>query len=260
MQSRFLLLFAGVSACLAIAPPAKAEVAQKAGVRVSVEARLTPAKLPRTGTAPISVAFAGSIGTLRTEALPQLERLSISLNSHGRLSTRGIARCRLGQIEPSTTIEALSACRSSLVGQGHFSADVRLPEQSPFPSEGKVLAFNGRFKGEPAIFAHIYGTDPVPTSYVLPFTIGTTHGTYGTVLEASLPKVTGDWGFVTGISMSLRRTFESHGKQESYLSAGCPAPVGFPGTVFPLAKASFFFAGGLEVASVVNRSCRVAGR
>jgi hypothetical protein len=260
VQSRVSLLFAGVLAILAIVPAAQGEVAQKGGVRVSVEARLAPARLPRMGTAPVSVAFAGRIEALKTEAVPQLEKLSISLNSHGRLSTQGIARCRLGQIEPSTTTEALSACRSSLVGQGHFSADVRLPEQSPFPSDGKVLAFNGRFKGEPAIFAHIYGTDPVPTSYVLPFTIGTTHGTYGTVLEASLPKVTGDWGFVTGISMSLRRTFESHGKQESYLSAGCPAPVGFPGAVFALAKTAFSFTGGLEVSSVVSRRCRVAGR
>jgi hypothetical protein len=71
----------------------------------------------------------------------------------------------------STTAEAISACRSSLVGTGTFSANVKLPEQSPFPSEGKVLAFNGRFKGRPAILAHIYGTRPVPTSYVLPFTI-----------------------------------------------------------------------------------------
>ena len=147
-----------------------------------------------------------------------------------------------------------------MIGEGHFSADVRLPEQSPFPSQGKLLAFNARYQGAPAIFAHIYGTEPAPTSYVLPFLITHTRGTYGTVLEAQLPRVTGEWGFVTGISMALDRTFSYHGKPRSYLSAGCPAPAGFTGASFPLARTTFAFAGGLRLTSVLNRSCRVAGR
>jgi hypothetical protein len=190
---------------------------------------------------------------------PQLRTISIALNSHGRLQTRGLPRCRLGHINPSTSSEALSACRSSLVGEGDFSADVKLPEQSPFPSDGKVLAFNGRFGGRPAILAHVYGTSPIPTSYVLPFLIETTGGTFGTVLEAALPRVTGEWGFVTGISMRLDRTYSEHGRRLSYLSASCPAPVGFPGAVFALAKTTFSFDGGLRLSSVLNRGCRVLG-
>jgi hypothetical protein len=237
-----------------------AEVAQEQGVRVSVSASLVPSKLPRSGTAPVAVSFAGQIRPTSAAAIPQLQKIAIAINSHGRLLTRGLPRCRLGHISPSTTHEALQACASSLIGEGHFSADVRLPEQSPFPSEGKILAFNGRFKGKPAIFAHIYGTEPIPTSYVLPFLIKGIRGTYGTVLEASLPRVTGEWGFVTGISMALDRSFTFHGEKQSYLAAGCPAPKGFPSVTFPLAKTSFAFAGGLKLSSVLNRSCKVAGR
>jgi hypothetical protein len=244
---------------MALSSLARAEVVQKGSIRVTVSGRLAPVKLPREGRAPVSVSFAGKISSTVPGGPPQLKAIAIAINSHGKLLTRGLPRCRLGHISPSTTSEALAACRSSLVGEGRFSADVKLPEQSPFPSAGKIMAFNARYQGRPAILAHIYGTEPVPTSYVLPFAIKTTTGTYGTVLEASLPKLTGEWGYVTGISMALNRTFTVHGKEASFLSAGCPAPEGFPGAVFPLAKTTFAFDGDLKLSSVLNRSCKVAG-
>jgi hypothetical protein len=236
-----------------------AEVSQKQGVRVSVQGSIKPSKLPRTGAAPVAVSFAGRIGATDPAGPPQLEKIAVAINRHGRLDTRGLPRCRMGQIDPSTTREALAACRRSLIGEGSFSANVKLPEQSPFPSRGKILAFNGRLHGRPAAFAHIYGTSPVPTSIVLPFLIKGTKGTFGTLLTASLPRVTGEWGYVTGLSMTLKRRFSFKGKRRSYMSAGCPAPAGFSQAIFPLARTSFAFAGGLTLTSVLTRSCRVRG-
>jgi hypothetical protein len=230
--------------------PATAEVAQKGGVRVSVTGKLTPSRLPRSRSAPIAVSVASHITAIKPGSLPKLERIDIAINSHGELKTRGIPLCRLGHISPSTTAEALAACRSSLIGEGHFSANVKIPEQSPFPSEGKVLAFNGKLGGHPAIFAHIYGTEPVPTSYVLPFLIAKSAGTFGTVLEAALPRITGEWGYVTGVSLDM---------QPRFLAAACPAPEGFPGVVFPLMRTTFGFDGGLKLTSTLNRSCKVRG-
>jgi hypothetical protein len=155
----------------------------------------------------------------------------------------------MGKINPSTTNEAMGACRTSLIGEGTFSANVKIPEQSPFPSLGKVLAFNGKLRGKPAIFAHIYGTKPVPTSYVLPFSVSSKpKGSFGTTLSASLPQVTGEWGYVTGISLSL---------QPKVLSAGCPAPKGSSKALFPLARTTFAFEGGLALSSTLNRTCKV---
>jgi hypothetical protein len=242
--------------CL-IASTTTAEVSQKDGVRVSVKGTMSPSALPRTGTAPIAVSVAGHISPTEDGALPRLSKIAIAINRHGKLDRAGLPLCRLGHISPSTTQEALQACKSSLVGEGSFSANVKIPEQSPFPSQGKVLAFNGRLRGKPAIFAHIYGTKPVPTSYVLPFSISSAKGTFGTILEASLPEVTGEWGYVTGLSLSLDRQFSSHGKQRTYLAAGCPAPKGFDKAVFPLAKTTFAFDGGLALSSTLNRTCKV---
>jgi DNA-binding beta-propeller fold protein YncE len=234
-------------------------VVQRGPVRVNFDGKLTPHALPRRGAAPVGIAVDARISGTNGGAPPQLRRIAIQINRNGHFGAKGLPICQEDEIQPSTTAGARASCGRALVGEGHFAANVKLPEQSPFPSSGKVLAFNGRLHGKPAILAHIYGTQPVPTSYVLPFSIGDSRGTYGTVLEASLPHATGDWGYVTGLEMKLRRSFSYRGKRRSYLSAGCPAPAGFPGAVFPLARTSFAFAGGMTLVSVLNRSCRAKG-
>jgi hypothetical protein len=243
-------------AVLAGATPASAELVQERGVRVAVDGDLSPSRLPRHGVAPVEVEIGGRISSSGRGGPPQLEQVVFAFNSAGRLSTRGLPRCRLGHIDPSTTAEALAACREALVGQGRFSANVRFPEQSPFPSRGKVLAFNGVLRGRPTILAHIYGTVPVPTSYVLPLEIRRGGGTFGTRLIASLPRATGEWGHVTGLRLALGRTFSVHDKPRSFLAAGCPAPAGFPGALFPLVRTSFTFEGTGTLTTTLMRSCR----
>jgi hypothetical protein len=233
------------------------EIAQRGDLRVKFDARIAPRALPRTDSAPIAVSVAGAIATSDGSHPPQLRRVQIALNRAGRLDRRGLPLCRLEDIQPSTTQNALRACGQARVGEGTFSADVVIPEQSPFPSDGEVVAFNGEQDGRPVIFAHVYGTEPIPTSFTLPLRISHAKGRFGTVLSAALPHVTSEAAVVTGITLSLHRTFRYRGEPHSYLSAGCPAPKGFPGALFPLARASFAFAGGESLSSTVVRSCRV---
>ena len=251
-MGRRKLATVGTSALLALAALgvtlAQAEVSQKQGVKVTVNGSLSPKALPRKGSAPVSVAVDGQItATQGASALPQLQHLEIAINSAGKLDLRGVPHCRINHINPSTNEEALAACRSSLVGEGSFSANVVLPEQSPFPSKGKLLAFNGTIGRQPALFAHIYGTKPVPTSYVFAFKVKKQKGTFGTILETDFPKATGEWGYVTGISLKLDKRF---------LTAGCPAPKGFSKASFPLARTLFSFAGGLNMQNTLNRTCK----
>ncbi len=239
------------------APTASAsETIQRDKVRVGVDASLAPKKLPRKGTAPVSFSLEAKISAAKGSAPPQLRTIEIEINRFGHIEPKGIPVCQVDQIQPATTEAALEACRSSLVGTGAFQAKVLISQQAPFPSNGKVYAFNGTWKGRPAILAHVYGTQPIPTSATIPFVIGKAKGsTYGTKLIASLPQVTSKWGYVTRISMKLGRSFSSHGKRRSYLSAGCPAPKGLPGATFPLSRTSFAFEGGKTLSSVLSRSC-----
>ena len=59
--------------------------------------------------------------------------------------------------------------------------------------------------------------------------------------------------------MTLSRRYSYRGQRHSYLSAGCPAPKGFPGVSFPLARTSFAFAGGMKLTSTLTRDCKVRG-
>jgi hypothetical protein len=60
--------------------------------------------------------------------------------------------------------------------------------------------------------------------------------------------------------LRLNRRFSYRGKRRSYLSAGCPAPAGFSGASFPLVRASFGFAHGTTLTSVLTRTCKATGR
>jgi hypothetical protein len=256
MRGRVALLL-GATVLLGASAARGSDLAQEGNLRVRFDAEVSPKKLPREGTAPISVRIAGIVSTTDGARPPALRRFEVAINRAGRLETSGLPVCRRDEIQPATTANALAACRDAKVGEGRFEANVVIPEQSPFPSNGRLIAFNGLQGGKPVIFAHVYGTEPIPTSFTLPLRISRTKGRFGTVLSASLPGVTSDVAFVTGISLTLGRRYSAGGERHSYLSAGCPAPAGFPGVVYPLARASFSFAGMRALRTTATRDCRV---
>jgi hypothetical protein len=245
-------LLAVLIAMLALGSFAEAEVVQKGTVRVKFEGELTPKGLPRTGEAPVRVSVGAKIIALRESEPPRLRKISIAINSAGNFSPGVVPVCTVRDIQPSTTQNALKACGSSLVGTGSFSAKILLPQQAAFPAGGKLYAFNGVYEGHPAILAHVYGTEPVPTSFTLPFVMTRRKGELGTVLTASLAELTGKAGYITGLSLDLGAAKGS----KSYLSASCPAPSGFGSATFAFAKATFDF-GRADLVSTLTRNCQV---
>jgi hypothetical protein len=242
--------------CLIFAAATQAETIRKGNLQIAFAGKIAPRKLPRVGSAPVAVSISADIKTTDHSAPPQLQTIELAINRNGHLDQRGLPSCRYHQIQPASTQEAREACPGGVVGHGTFEADVALPEQSPYPSDGTILAFNGRLHGKPVIFAHIYGTKPLPTSFTLPFEVRQRpKGTYGTVLSATLPPVAADWGYVSGVSLTLQRRFRYHGQTRSYISASCPAPKGFPGASFALANAAFGFEGGKTLRTTMTRSC-----
>jgi hypothetical protein len=243
---------------LTLASLANAEVIQRGGLRVTVEGELTPQKLPRQGGAPIHVSIGTKIASSKGGDPPQLRKIAIAINRYGRFDSKGLPTCTERDIQPATTQSALAACGPSLVGTGHFSAKILFKQQVPYPASGKLYAFSGTYKGKPAILAHVYGKKPVPTSFTFPFVLQKAKGTFGTVLSASFPEVTGNAGYVTGLSLSLGKVFRANGKAHSFLSASCPAPKGLSRAPFSLAKATLSFP-GRTLSTTLTRSCKVRG-
>lgn len=250
------ILAALFAACASLA---QAELTARGDLFVKFSGGIAPNSLPRDTRAPISVAITGTVQTLSGERPPALRGISIALNQSGRLDAHGLPVCHRSQIEPSSTEEALARCGAARVGGGHYAADVAFPEQTAFPSNGRIVAFNAIVGGKRAILAHIYDPNPVPITRVVVFHIHESSGTYGTVLNGFLPAAENRWGYLRRISLNLHREFVYRGQRRSYLSAACDAPTGFPGATFPFAEASMSFADGRTLSSTLTRSCKVQG-
>jgi hypothetical protein len=238
---------------------AQAELTAYGDLFVKFSGGITPNALPRNSRAPITVSVAGSIRTLSGTQPPALRLITIAINRGGHLDTAGLPLCGRAQIEPSSTEEAMAACGPALVGRGSFSAQVAFPEQSSYPSQGRILAFNAVVDGHRAILAQVYGEKPVPITRIIVFHIHDLGGTYGTVLSGAVPEAENRFGYLEKISLSLHRTYEYRGRLHSYLSASCAAPGNFPGATFPFARASMGFDDGRTLSSILTRSCKVRG-
>lgn len=245
-----------VTFLLLLVPAASAEVIQRDGARVGIDAQLQPKALPRQGEKPVRLQLGLTVGAEPGAELPRLRAIELRLDRSVRLRPDAFPRCRVGQIQPSTSAGALATCGDALVGEGRFAAEILLPEQAPFPSRGKVLAFNGVYRGRPAILAHVYGTRPAPNAYTLPFRISA--GAGGNVLRASLPKATVQTGFVRQLRMTIGATHRRGGERVGYVSARCPATPGSGSALYPLARASLEFAGSAAMRGKLMRGCSVA--
>jgi hypothetical protein len=243
---------------MAVSVCALAATVQSGGLRITALAQIKPYKLPRHQPAPIAVFIAGHLQNAKGGVPPQLQKLRIEVNRHGLLQSHGLPVCRLPQVQPASTERALDNCGDALIGSGQFWAHIVLPDQGAYPTQGRLLIFNGRDGKRPLILAHIYTSHPFNSSFVIPFSIRhVPKGPYGTELQASLPQALGSWGYLDRIKLTLRRKYRFQGRELSYFNAACPAVGKAKRTSFPLAYTEFFFAGRESMGVTVNKTCGV---
>jgi hypothetical protein len=258
MRQRLPIFVLAALLALAVAAGAWAAVEKSGNVLVRFNAEFSPHTLPRETPAPIEVTIKGEVSTTDGSHPPPLQWLEVELNRNGRLYTKGLPSCPSSLLQSTSTEEAKARCGRALVGHGSFSADIVLGATKPVITSGKILAFNGRRAGKPALLFHFFGGDPVRFTLVVPLRIGQRkEGTFGTVLRARIPKLANGFGSITQINVSLGRHWSYAGKRRSYLSAACLAPDGFTGGPFPFARARFRFQDRPEISSTLVKSCRV---
>lgn len=255
---RAILVVVALLVALGAAGVARAEVEQQGNVVVVFDGRILPRALPRTGVAPVAVTVDSTFKAADgSDPPPQLQDISIGINRGGKIYDRGLPTCRVRKIQPTTINAARRICGGAIVGSGNVQVRVHLTNQEPFTFKGPMLIFNAeRSSGERRLLAQVYGSKP-PSAFVLTFKILKKQGTFGTVIKTTLPKPARQWAYVTHFEMKLRRTYVYKGEQHSYISAGCAAPEGFPGAVYPFARAKFGFAGGKQVTTTLVRDCTV---
>lgn len=254
---RLFLTITVLAAALLSATLARGELVQSGDVRLAFNGGFEPHALPRDRAVPVTLRLGGSILGVNGSRPPAVRRFSIALNRYGHIFTRGLPACPAGELEGTSTQEALSRCRGALVGRGRVTANVDFPSLD-FPEEGRALAFNGQAGGRPAVLLHIYGSRPVQATVVLVFRIShPRRGPFGTVFTTTVPKIASDLGYLADIRLSFDRRFTFAGRPRSFLSASCAAPSGFPGAIFTFARGRFLFDNGQQLTTTLTRNCRV---
>ncbi len=233
----------------------EADFVRSGDLLVSFDADLAPSKLPRSGVAPVKVGFKGSFENLDASDTPALRTMEVRLSRGGRIESTGLPKCSLESLRDRTTAEALSKCRRALVGTGTVGSALRFPDGRRVRSRSKLLLFNTRG----GIVMHVFTTEPLRGTFLIPMKISAGSGGFGTVLTAEFPRIAAGYGYLTGFSMVIDRSYSFGGARRSYVVAGCPAPPGLNRVTFELAQVTYRFDGGITIKSGVLRSCSVRG-
>jgi len=246
-------------AALALAGIALAEEKREGDIVVTVDGGISPRALPRTGTAPVTVTLDSTFKSAEgADPPPQLRTIAVGINRGGTIFDRGLPTCRVRRIQPTTISAARRICGGAIVGSGHVQVRVHLTNQPPFTFKGPLLVFHAKpAEGHRRLLAQVYGQKP-PSAFVLTFNVLEKQDTFGTVIKTTLPKPARQWAYVTHFDMKLHRLYTYQGQKHSFISAGCAAPEGFPGAVFPFARANFGFAENKHVVETLIRDCTVS--
>jgi hypothetical protein len=256
---RIRLLIIATLAVLCFGVSARAEVTRNGDLITTFSSEITPKVLPRHHPVPVAVSVSGDFKAAAKAPLPQLRTISVAINRAGRLFDRGLPTCRVAAIQPATEAAARALCSGAIVGSGHVTVEAHLENQAPFLVRAHLLAFNGPSRhGRKLILAQVYAKSP-PGAFVLTFKVKKRSGLFGSNMSTVLPPSARSWAYLTHFDMTLSRRYRFRGRSRSFVSAACGAPAGFPGAVFPLAKASYGFGNGQTTKTTVVRSCRVAG-
>lgn len=247
-----LALFAFVGATAS-----QAEVLQNGNLRVKFDAEFDPHSLPRQKPASVQIKISGSIKTTDGTHPPPLRWLEIELNRNGKLATAGLPVCSAPLLQSTTTEQAFDRCGSAVVGRGNFQAVVALG--GDVPTSGKIIAFNSRLAGKPALLLHFFAGVPARFTLVVPLKITRkSKGEFGTLLRTRVPKLAGGLGSVTEIDLTIGRRYSSGGRPHSYISAACGAPKGLNIAIFPFTRTRFRFENHQKISAKLTKTCRVS--
>jgi hypothetical protein len=239
-----------------LAIPVDAERNASGSLIVFLEGGISPRTLPRTHKAPVAVQLHGGLHTAEGIPLPRVKQVRLELAYKGELDTTGLPLCPRAQLRAVNIQEALSICRSALVGRGRLYARIFLPGQLPFGLHAHLLAFNGKTsQGRTSVWVLAYSQNP-PVSFVLPFHIRRESGTFPTVLVSVIPRNVGPWPHFAQFNIVISRTFRHQGRVHSYLSASCPLPPKLTSGLLSLARATFTIADGPNLSVETVRTCR----
>jgi hypothetical protein len=232
----------------------KPTVIQVGDLKLTFNGGFSPKKLPKKTLAPISLNVSGKIQKAGGARPPALKSFVLETDKNGSVDAKGLAACKGGRLEATTTSAAEKACKKSIVGKGKTDVIVEFAEQAPINLKSDLVLFNGGVKGgKTTLFIHAYLSSPIAAAIVTDVKIKRKkNGRYGVQSIASIPKIANGAGSVTNFSLTINKKFSFKGKKKSYLSAKCP-----DGHLD--AQGEAIFADGTKAKGSVVRACTPKG-
>lgn len=240
----------------AFATASQAEFVQSDGLLVSFDAGLKPSALPRSELAPVKVGFKGSFENLDASDTPALDTMVVKLSRGGVINSKGLPTCPEARVRGLNNQEALKVCASAQIGSGTVTSAFRFPDGKRVRSKAQMLLFNAPY----GILMHVYTTDPLKGTFLVPMSLHKGTGGFTTVLKAKFPRIAAGYGYLTGFQMVIDRTFTYRGRKQSYVLASCPAPPDLNKVSFELARVTYIFRTGLRLQNAAIRSCTATGK
>lgn len=250
MRKRLIWITAlGATIALVVGGIATADkpVVIKAGnLVVTFNGGFSPTKLSKTKPTPITLNVSGKIATTDGSHPPALTSFVLETDKAGGINAKGLPSCKAGQLEARTTAAAEKVCKSAIIGKGTTDVEVEFPEQNPIPLKSKLVVFNGGFSGgTTTLLIHAYLQSPVTAAIVTTVKVKKhVSGPYGLKSVATIPKIAGGAGSVTGFSLTITK--------KGYLTAKCT-----DGNI--VARGEAIFSNGTKLKGGVTRSCTPKG-
>jgi hypothetical protein len=193
-------------------------------VCVGDDGGISPTKLPRRGSAPVTARIEGEVTTRDGSHPPALQDLEADIDRTIAVDAVGLPTCKLSRLKATSSAAARKACGEAIVGSGTAEVEVAFPEQKPFRSTGPLLLFNGGVHGATtSVFLHAYVDVPAPTAVIVLATVTRIHkGRFGLRLKAHIPVVAGGAGSATAFDIEIGRRYAYKGRKKSFLRASCP--------------------------------------
>ena len=185
---------------------------------------ISPTRLPKHGSAPVTARIDGEISTRDGSHPPALQEVQADIDHTIEVDAVGLPTCRESQLKATSSAAAKKVCGDAIVGSGSAEVEVAFPEQAPFRSTGPLLLFNGGVHGATTtVFLHAYVDVPAPTAVIVPATVARIHkGRFGLRLQAHIPVIAGGAGSATAFDLRIGRRYTYKGRRKSFLTASCP--------------------------------------
>lgn len=216
-------------------------------IRLKLNAKFQPLKLPKKSFAPVEFQGYIDVGRPGGGAPPALTQVVMDFDRDGRLDVAGLPTCAAERVAEASTEEARAICKGAIVGTGRLEALISLPG-GPVPTSSALTLFNGPrdAEGHPTVVVHARIDVPATQTYAFVVPIEKRPGEFRYRVTVNLPELAGGLGAITHLSVKIGRRYTAGGVKRSYVAARCSDHILRSHGIFTFANGLVIEGVGLE--------------